>query len=96
MASETKRHLKSVTGGRETRNVTKKWAEVDASLVGLSVVSALQNLDQGEEGEADVEVGGRTLRIRFDPLKKRVLMFELRKTRTRNPRLPGHRNRTLH
>lgn len=92
MPNDTKRHLKSVGRGRETR----KWVEVDASLVGLSVLSALHKLEHGEEGEADVEVGGRTLRIRFDPLKKRVLMFELKKTRIRNPRLTGPRTRTLH
>lgn len=92
MAKEPKRHLKSVSKGRET----KKWGEVDASLVGLSVLSALHNLDHGEEGEADVDVGGRTLRIRFDPLKKRVLMFELKKTRARNPRLASLRTKTLH
>lgn len=92
MARDTKRHLKSVDGGRET----KQWAEVDSSLVGLSVLSALSKIDHGEEGEADVEIGGRTLRIRFDPLQKRVLMFELKKTRTRNFRLAGPRNKTLH
>lgn len=92
MASETRRHLKSVSGGRET----KKWVEVDASLVGLSVLSALHKLDHGEEGEADVEIGGRTLRIRFDPLKKRVLMFELKKTRTRNSRLRGSGAKSVH
>ena len=92
MASDTKRHLKSVGGGRET----KQWAEVDSSLVGLSALSALSKIDHGEEGEADVEIGGRTLRIRFDPLQKRVLMFELKKTRTRNSRLAGPRNKTLH
>ena len=92
MASDTKRHLRSVDGGRET----KQWAEVDSSLVGLSVLSALSKIDHGEEGEADVEIGGRTLRIRFDPLQKRVLMFELKKTRTRNSRLAGPRNKTLH
>ncbi len=92
MPSDTRRHLKSVGGGQET----KKWVEVDASLVGLSVLSALHKLDHGEEGEADVEIGGRTLRIRFDPLKKRVLMFELKKTRTRNPRLTGPRTKSLH
>ena len=92
MASDTKRHLRSVSGGRET----KKWVEVDASLVGLSVLSALHKLDHGEEDEADVEIGGRTLRIRLDPLKKRVLMFELKKTRTRNPRLRGPGTKTLH
>ena len=53
-------------------------------------------LDHGEEGEADVEIGGRTLRIRFDPLKKRVLMFELKKARTRNSRLRGPGTKTLH
>ena len=92
MASDTRRHLKSVTGGREA----KKWEEVDASLVGLSVLSALHQLDHGEEGEADVDIGGRTLRIRFDPLKKRVLMFELKKARTRNSRLRGPGTTTLH
>ncbi len=92
MASDTRRHLKSVAGGRET----KKWVEVDASLVGLSVLSALHKLDHGEEGEADVEIGGRTLRIRFDPLQKRVLMFELKKTRTRNSHLRGPGTKTLH
>ena len=92
MASDTRRHLKSVAGGRET----KKWVEVDASLVGLSVLSALHKLDHGEEGEADVEIGGRTLRIRFDPLQKRVLMFELKKTRTRTSRLRGPGTKTLH
>lgn len=89
---ETKRHLKSVHGGREA----KKWVEVDASLVGLSVLSALHKLDHGEEGEADVDIGGRTLRIRFDPLKKRVLMFELKKARTRTSRLRGPGTKTLH
>ncbi len=92
MPSETKRHLRSVHGGRETKN----WVEVDASLVGLSVLSALHKLDHGEEGEADVDIGGRTLRIRFDPLKKRVLMFELKKTRSRTPRLRGPGTKTLH
>ncbi len=92
MARDTKRHLRSVDGGRET----KQWAEVDSSLVGLSVLSALSKIEHGEEGEADVEIGGRTLRIRFDPLQKRVLMFELKKTRTRNSRLAGPRNKTLH
>lgn len=92
MASDTRRHLKSVSGGREA----KKWAEVDASLVGLSVLSALHQLDHGEEGEADVEIGGRTLRIHFDPLKKRVLMFELKKTRSRNSRLASPGTKTLH
>ena len=92
MASETKRHLRSVGGGREA----KQWAEVDASLVGLSVLSALHKLDHGEEGEADVEIGGRTLRIRFDPLQKRVLMFELKKTRARTSRLASPRNKTSH
>lgn len=91
MARDTKRHLRSVGGGREA----KQWVEVDASLVGLSVLSALHKLESGEEGEADVDIGGRTLRIRFDPLKKRVLMFELKKTRTRN-RLASPRNKTFH
>ena len=49
------------------------------------MLSALHQLDHGEEGEADVDIGGRTLRIRFDPLKKRVLMFELKKARTAIP-----------
>ena len=92
MPSEKKRHLRSVHGGRETKN----WVEVDASLVGLSVLSALHKLDHGEEGEADVDIGGRTLRIRFDPLKKRVLMFELKKARSRTPRLRGPGTKTLH
>ena len=92
MPSETKRHLRSVHGGREAKN----WVEVDASLVGLSVLSALHKLDHGEEGEADVDIGGRTLRIRFDPLKKRVLMFELKKARSRTPRLRGPGTKTLH
>ena len=92
MASDTKRHLRSVDGGRGA----KQWAEVDASLVGLSVLSALHKLDHGEEGEADVEIGGRTLRIRFDPLQKRVLMFELKKARSRTSRLASPRNKTSH
>ena len=44
---------------------------------------------------ADVDVGGRTLRIRFDPLQKRVLMFELKKTRTRHPRITSPGTKTL-
>ena len=92
MPRETRRHLRPVGGGRGT---PKKWVEVDASLVGLSVLSALHKLDDGEEGEADVDVGGRTLRIRFDPLQKRVLMFELKKARTRNPRVTSPGTKTL-
>ena len=65
--------------------------------MGLSVLSALHKLDHGEEGEADVEIGGRTLRIRFDPLKKRVLMFELKKDADPNPppQRSGHKNPAL-
>ena len=75
----------------------KKWVEVDASLVGLSVLAALNNLEKGEDGEADVEVGGgRTLRIRFDPLQKRVLMFELKKPRGRSARLGSPVTRSTH
>lgn len=92
MPRETRRHLRPVDGGRE---VPKKWVEVDASLVGLSVLSALHKLDDGEEGVADVDVGGRTLRIRFDPLQKRVLMFELKKTRKRTPRITSPGTKTL-
>lgn len=92
MPRETKRHLTPVDGSRE---VPKRWVEVDASLVGLSVLSALHKIDDGEEGVADVDVGGRTLRIRFDPLQKRILMFELKKTRKRIPRVTNPGTRTL-
>lgn len=93
MAQQKRRHLRPVQN-----NVPrpKKWTEVDASLVGLSVVSAFNNLDKGEDGEADVDVGGRTLRIRFDPLQKRVLMFELKKPRRRSARLGSPSNRSTH
>lgn len=93
MPRDKRRHLRSVP-----TNVppAKKWSEVDASLVGLSVVAAFNNLDKGEDGEADVEVGGRTLRIRFDPLQKRVLMFELKKPRKGSRRLGSPANRSTH
>lgn len=93
MASGTKRHLKPVPRGKGP----KKWVEVDASLIGLSVLAALNNLDQGEDGETDVDVGGRTVRIRFDPLKKRILMFEIKKQpRNRTSRLASPKTKTIH
>ena len=93
MASGTKRHLKPVP----RKKGPKKWVEVDASLIGLSVLAALNNLDQGESGEADVDVGGRTVRIRFDPLKKRILMFEIKKQpRNRTSRLATPKTKTVH
>lgn len=93
MAQDKRRHLRSVQGKMSS---PKEWVEVDASLVGLSVLAALNNLDKGEDGEADVEVGGRTLRIRFDPLQKRILMFELKKPRGRSARLVSPSNRSTH
>lgn len=94
MARGKQRHLKAVpakqTGG------PKKWVEVDASLIGLSVLAAFNNLEKGEDGEADVDVGGRTVRIRFDPVQKRVLMFELKKPERRSPRLYSPSNRSTH
>jgi hypothetical protein len=93
MAQDKRRHLRPVKGNLPS---PKQWLEVDASLVGLSVLSAFNNLDKGEDGEADVEVDGRTLRIRFDPLQKRVLMFELKKPRKRYGRLGSPVNRSTH
>lgn len=93
MAQHKRRHLRPVQSNAPR---PKKWTEVDASLVGLSVVAAFNNLDKGEDGEADVDVGGRTLRIRFDPLQKRVLMFELEKPRRKSARLGTPSNRSTH
>ena len=93
MAQEKRPHLRPV---QSKVSSPKKWIEVDASLVGLSVLAAFNNLDKGEDGEADVEVGGRTLRIRFDPLQKRVLMFELKKPRGRSARLGSPVTRSTH
>jgi len=55
----------------------KRWAEIDVNQLGLLLVQALINLERGEDGEFDVDLGGRSLRLVNDSINGRVVIFEL-------------------
>jgi len=56
---------------------TKGWEESDITRLGLLLVQAFNNLDRGEDGEFDLELGGRSLRLVNDSINRRVVIFEL-------------------
>ena len=55
----------------------KRWEEIDVTQIGLLLVQALNNLERGEDGEFDVDLGGRSLRLVNDSTNRRVVIFEL-------------------
>ena len=55
----------------------KRWEEIDVSQLGLLLVQAFNNLDRGEDGEFDVDLGGRSFRLVNDSINRRVVIFEL-------------------
>lgn len=55
----------------------KRWDEVDVTQLGLLLVQAFNNLERGEDGEFDLELGGRSLRLVNDSINRRVVIFEL-------------------
>ena len=56
----------------------KRWTEVESARIGLLVTQAFKNLEHGENGEVDVDLCGRQIRIVNDQINKRVVIFELR------------------
>ena len=55
----------------------KRWEEIDVTQLGLLLMQAFNNLDRGEDGEFDLELGGRSLRLVNDSINRRVVIFEL-------------------
>ena len=55
----------------------KQWEEVEITQLGLLLVQAFNNLDRGEDGEFDLELAGRSLRLVNDSINRRVVIFEL-------------------
>ncbi len=55
----------------------KRWEEIDITKLGSLLVQAFKNLDRGEDGEFDLELGGRSLRLVNDSINQRVVIFEL-------------------
>ncbi len=45
----------------------KQWTEIESARIGLRVTQALNNLERGEEGEVDVDLGDGQIRIVNDP-----------------------------
>ena len=55
----------------------KRWAEIESARIGLLITQAFNNLEHGEDGEVDVDLSGRQIRIVNDQINKRVLIFEV-------------------
>ncbi len=55
----------------------KQWSETDLAQIGLLLVQALSNLERGEAGQFDVDLGGKLIRMVNDSVNGRVVIFEL-------------------
>jgi len=55
----------------------KQWSETDLAQIGLLLVQALSNLERGEDGQFDVDLGGKLIRMVNDSVNGRVVIFEL-------------------
>ena len=55
----------------------KHWSETELAQVGLLLVQAFNNLDRGEDGQQDVDLGGKWIRMVNDSINGRVVIFEL-------------------
>ena len=56
----------------------KQWTETESARIGLLITQAFNNLEHGEDGEVEVDLGERQIRIVNDQINKRVVIFELR------------------
>ena len=55
----------------------KQWSETDLAQIGLLLVQALNKLERGEDGQFDVDLGGKWIRMVNDSINGRVVIFEL-------------------
>ncbi len=55
----------------------KQWSETDLAQIGLLLVQAFNNLERGEDGQFDVNLGGKSIRMVNDSINGRVVIFEL-------------------
>lgn len=53
----------------------KRRSEVEVSLLGMAVLSALDNMEKGIDGEVDLDLGGRWVRIKADHMREVVLLY---------------------
>ncbi len=64
----------------------KRWQEVNAELLGLAILQALANVEHGTEGEVEIDLEGRWVKIVTDRHRCRVVLFEI----DAPPELHGH------
>ncbi len=55
----------------------KPWTDIDMVRLGLLLAQALKNVEWGEQGEIDVDLDDRRIRLVNDPINGRVVIFEL-------------------
>ncbi len=55
----------------------KQWSETDLAKIGLLLVQDFNNLERGEDGQFDVNLGGKSIRMVNDSINGRVVIFEL-------------------
>ena len=55
----------------------KHWSENDLAQIGLLLVQALNNLERGEDGQFDIDLGEKRIRMVNDSINGRVVIFEL-------------------
>ncbi len=55
----------------------KQWSKTDLANIGLLLVQAFNNLERGEGGQFDVDLGGKLIRMVNDSINGRVVIFEL-------------------
>ncbi len=55
----------------------KHWSQTDLAQIGLVLVQAFNNLERGENGQFDVDLGGKVIRMVNDSINGRIVIFEL-------------------
>ena len=58
----------------------KQWSENELTQLGLILVQAFNNLERGEDGQFDIDLGGKWIRMVNDSVNGRVVIFELSNT----------------
>ena len=54
----------------------KQCSETALAQIGLLLVQAFNNLERGEDGQFDVDLGGKRIRMVNDSINGRVVIFE--------------------